>query len=770
MTLAVLLAFIVAIFIPVITRLFRQKTGYILALLPLGIFVWFLQQNLERSGQTPLREAISWNEYFNLELAFYLDGLSLLFAMIISGIGVLIFAYAAHTMRDHRYYIRFFIFLTAFLGSMLGLVLADNVLTLVVFWELTSITSFLLIGFDHEKESARKAALQGLLVTALGGLALLAGLVLLGGETGTYTISELLQWEGDLTASPVYAAIVICVLLGAFTKSAQIPFHFWLPNAMAAPTAVSAFLHSATMVKAGIFLIARFSQILEGDPLWNGTITVFGALTMLTGAAMAIGATDLKQILAYSTISALGIMTLSLGIGSEAAIAAALVYVIAHAFYKSALFMIAGIIEIKTGSRELQDQPEGLFRNMPVSFAVAAAAALSLAGIIPMFGFIAKEMLIESVLLARQYSMLLVAAVVITGALFTVIALILTHRTFFSKNKKGSNEAIKEITPWLFLPALLPALAGLVVGVFPGSVQTLVTQAASSISPGVDPLNISLWHGWNQALLLSIISLATGFIIYLIYHKSQKWGEERSFKYPRFTPSSIYNYSLVVLKEVAAWQTRILQREHLRYYIMVCFITFIVAMAYTFFSRAELRVNISDTNLYVFEVVLGVVMILALIFILAITHRIGSLLSLGIVGIIVSIIFLEYGAPDLAITWILIDALTITVFVLILHRMPKREVRKSRISIARDTAISVAAGAMITAILFSLTNDPLHSKLKEFYAANSLTEAHGRNIVNVILVDFRALDTFGEITVLAISALGVYTLIRLSMNRKKEKA
>lgn len=769
MIISVLSGLMVVLFIPLLQRFLRHKTGYVLTLLPLSLFGYFCYQHFLGRGQYPIGQSLPWNAYFDLEFAFYLDGLSLLFCLLISGIGALVFFYAGRYMRGYPHQSRFFAILSVFMASMLGLVLADNLLTLILFWEMTSITSYLLIGFDYQKEQARAAAHQGLMVTSLGGLAMLAGLVLMGQVTGTYSISEIMQSPEVIRNSSLYLPILLCVLLGSFTKSAQVPFHFWLPNAMAAPTPVSAYLHSATMVKAGVYFVARFFPVLGSTAEWELILTVTGSITMLTGAILAFRSVDLKQILAYSTISALGIMMLAFGIGTQTAIAAGLAYVIAHALYKSTLFMLVGIVDKKTGTRSIRELPGKLYRRMKIPALLIGLASLSFGGIIPFFGFIAKEKLVKMTLETFQSELWIIIALLLTSALFVAIVLIILHGALFRGNREFSEKSDLQTSFLFYAAPAISAVAGLYFGLFTKLPSAIISQAALCLRPEMEPLHLALWHGWNTELMLSIISIVAGFLIYRLYSLVQYTGRLDAILRP-LNPSQIYHSLLSGLLRFAKWQTASLQTGYIRYYIMITVLTILTLAGFSFIYKAGFRLNTDTIEMYIFEIVLGVIMSIAVIFILILKSEIGSILSLGIVAIVVSIIFLEYGAPDLAITWFLVDTLTVTLFVLVIHKLPKTVVPKSKLAAIRDASISIGMGALITAILFSLTYEPLDSKLKDFYAVKSYAEAHGRNIVNVILVDFRALDTFGEIAVLSIAALGVFALISYSSKPLKKRA
>jgi len=769
MIISILSGLLVVTIIPLLQYFTRHKTGYVLALLPLALFIYFSGQFLQGVGDNPIEQSLPWNTYFDLSFSFYLDGLSLLFALLITGIGALIFFYAGHYMKGYPHQSRFFAILSVFMASMLGLVLANNLLTLIVFWEMTSITSFLLIGFDYQKEQARAAAYQGLIVTGLGGLAMLAGLVLMGQVADTYSISEILQSPEVIRSSSMYLPILLCVLLGAFTKSAQVPFHFWLPNAMAAPTPISAYLHSATMVKAGVYFVARFFPVLGGTTEWQAILVIVGGLTMLTGAIEAFRSVDLKHILAYSTISALGIMMLAFGIGTEVAIAAGLAYIIAHALYKSTLFMLVGIVDKKTGTRLIRELPGRLYKKMKIPAVLVALSALSFAGIIPFFGFIAKEKLVKMSLQFPNGEILITPVLLITSALFVAITLIFLHGALYRGDGTTNPQSLEKTSLAFYLAPAISALAGLYFGFFQHIPSSVISAAGKSFKPDMKSVHLALWHGWNQELLLSIISIVVGFLIYRLYPLVQHTGRLDAFLRP-LNPSQIYHRSMAAILSFAKWQRKSLQTGYIRYYIMITVLTILAITGFSFIYKAGFRLNTEAIEMYVFEIVLGLIMTIALIFILSLKSEIGSILSLGIVAIVVSIIFLEYGAPDLAITWFLVDTLTVTLFVLVIHKLPKTVVPKSKLAAFRDAVISLGIGGLITAILFSLTYNPLNSKLKSFYAAKSYTEAHGKNIVNVILVDFRALDTFGEIAVLSIAALGVFAMIGYSSNPLNKKA
>lgn len=759
MVIAVLAIFVLALAAPWLHRVGGGRTGWILALLPAGLAVYFASSSGRIADGETVSASYRWAPSLDVTLSFYLDGLSLLFALLITGIGALVLIYAGGYMAGRVDLGRFYAFLLLFMGSMLGLVLADNVITLFVFWELTSISSYLLIGFDHEKADSRAAALQALLVTNIGGLAMLAGLLLLSQVGGALELSSL-QAQGDvIRADPLYMPILLLILAGAFTKSAQFPFHFWLPGAMAAPTPVSAYLHSATMVKAGVYLLARVSPILSGTDAWTIIVTATGAVTMLVGGYVALFQTDLKRILAYSTVSALGTLVLLLGLDTSYAAIAAIVFLLAHALYKGAMFMIAGAVDHETGTRDV-DQLGGLRRAMPVTAAVAVLAAVSLAGFGPVFSFIGKELLFEAVLEAEEARILLVPAAVFAGALFVAVAGITGIRPFFGAPRptpKHAHEA--PVSMWIG-PALL-AVLGLPLGVTPDLVERLlVSAAAASVLGEPAGLDLALWQGFNLALLLSVVSVSVGLGLYLGWTRLRRatpWMEVAL----TWGPARGYSLALAGVNAVARAQTRLLQNGYLRVYLMITIGTTAGLGGYTLLRTDSLEAPGSWAGVQFYQAGLAVLMLLAALTATISTSRLAAVASLSVVGYGVALIYILFGAPDLAMTQFLVETLTVILFVLVFYHLPRLRGLSGGLTRLRDAAIALAAGGFITALVLAAIAGRAESRLASYFAEESVPLGHGRNIVNVILVDFRALDTLGEITVLAVAAFGVFALLRL---------
>lgn len=760
LTVAILSGFVVAPAAPWLYRFVRRASGWMLALLPVALTVYFGSHIAQIAAGETLRESYAWAPALGVELSFYLDGLSLLFALLISGIGALVFVYAGGYLAGHRHLGRFYAFLLMFMASMLGVVLADNLLTLYVFWELTSIASFLLIGFEHEREQSRKAAWQALLVTSGGGLAMLAGLLLLGQIGGTMEISGLVNEGDSIRQHALYLPMLLLILVGAFTKSAQFPFHFWLPSAMEAPTPVSAYLHSATMVKAGVYLLARLSPAIGGTEAWWYCVATIGTATMLCGGYLALNGADLKRILAYSTVSALGALVMLLGVGTPHAVQAAVVFLLAHALYKGALFLIAGAVDHETGTRDA-DQLGGLWRAMPITAAAAVLAGLSLAGIAPLFGFVGKEMLLEAALESRAGWFQALLAV-LAGAAFVAVACIVSLGVFF-RNGRATPKHPHEAPLSLWLGPLLLAALGLAFGLNLSWVESVLSPAASSILGAREPqasLKLSLWHGLTPALALSACSVLLGLATYAAWTRLRSAGRRLDFVM-RHGPAWWYDLALDGLNRLASAQTRLLQSGYLRFYIIAVLVTTIVLTGSAILTSVELSWRFAGTSVRFYEAVLAGLMFIAALAAVRAHTRLAAIAAVGVVGYSVALVFILFGAPDLAMTQFAIETLTVILFVLVLYRLPRFAVFSSPWQRVRDAAIALAAGAVVTALVLMALDQPAQHRVSDYYAEHSVTEAHGRNIVNVILVDFRALDTLGEITVLAVAAIGVYGLLKL---------
>jgi multicomponent Na+:H+ antiporter subunit A len=758
MLVGLLVIFVTAAIAPALVRRRPLVAGWLLAAVPGGLFTWYATRLPAITDGRQILESYVWVPQLDVTLAFRLDGLAMLFALLITGIGALIVIYAAEYLHGHPLHGRFFAKLFLFMGAMLGVVIADNVIALFIFWELTSFSSYLLIGFNHEEQRSRDRALQALLVTGVGGLALLAGLILMGvASGGEWTISGIAT-ATDLREHDWYTGILLLVALGAFTKSAQFPFHFWLPNAMDAPTPVSAYLHSATMVKAGVYLLARFQPVLGGTDLWISLITPVGAVTAVIGAVMALRQTDLKLVLAYSTISALGIMTMSLGMSMPAATIAALTFLLGHAFYKGALFLTAGAIEYSTGTRDALEVG-GLRRALPITASGAALAGLSMAGAPFLFGFVGKELLLKATLGSARAE-IWTAVVVLVGALTVIAAGIVAVRPFFGRLRATPEipaEPRAELWIGVVILGVLGALLGLAPALFAGP---LLSAAVAAALGRAEPLYLAAWYGFDTALLLSALTLTLGIGGYLIRDRIRALIARADRLIAR-GPESWYEADLANLQWLAATQTRILQNGRLRTYLLTILGVLVVLPGLTLLRAGPLPpMPLPDAEFYEYALA-GAITVAAVGAAIA-RSRITALASVGVVGVSISVVFVVLGAPDLAMTQFLVDMLVVVIALLAMRLLPRLlpTERTPWYVRARDATVAIAVGVLMTALLIGVTAGPLDRTIPDFYAAASVPLAHGRNIVNVILVDFRALDTLGEITVLAVAALGAHALVK----------
>jgi multicomponent Na+:H+ antiporter subunit A len=759
LTVLIILA-IAGIATPWLFRHFGCRAAGPLALLPAIAFVYFLFRLPEVGLAAPVIISIPWLPTLGFEFSLLLDGLALLFALLITGIGAFVVWYSGAYQRDDRAAPRFVAVLFLFMASMLGVVLADNVLALFVFWELTSFTSYLLIGHHHEEEKSRKAALQALLVTGLGGLFLLVGLLLLGRAAGSYNLSELLAAPA-ITANPLFEPALSLIFVGAFTKSAQFPFHFWLPNAMAAPTPASAYLHSSTMVKAGVYLLARLHPIGSQSQLWADVVPIVGAATLLIGAVMAFGQTILKRLLAYTTVAALGAMTMLLGIGSAAAAKAAATFLLAHAFYKAALFLVAGIIDHETGERDVA-KLGGLRHSLTLTAWAGGLAALSMIGLPPFLGFLGKELLYGAGL-----GRALLLASVVAGSLMFVVACLVGLKPFWGK-AHGTLHHLHEAPVAMWAGPLTLGALGLVTGLAASWIgKVLIAPAAGSIVGAPQDIKLVLWHGFSFELALSVLTVFLGLILYALWPFVRARAAQFQ-RLGRWGPDSIYALGLQLLNACAVGQTRLLQSGSLRSYLLTIMLFLLGALGW-FAWRSDFRFE--PTNLTPIDrndIVVVVLILIATAGTLFSKSRMAAIASLGVVGYAIAIFFVFYGAPDLAMTQLVIETLTVILFVLSFYHLPAFTGRSSRRARVWDFAVASLVGLFMAALTLAANQSTVAAPISRYYSENSWTSAYGRNIVNVILVDFRALDTLGEITVLVVAGIGVVSLLKLRLRRRDD--
>ncbi len=749
---------------PLVVRFARRGAGWVLALLPIGLTIYFARHIGHVMTGGTIAVSYSWSPELGISLSFYLDGLSLSFALLICGIGALIVVYAGEYLHNHPDLDRFYVYLLMFMSSMLGLVLADNALTMFVFWELTGIASFLLIGFENERETARSAALQALLVTSAGGLALLAGLLLLSQAGGSSEFSTLLNNGRSINGHPLYFPILLLILIGAFAKSAQFPFHFWLPSAMEAPTPVSAYLHSATMVKAGVYLLARLSSILGGTDAWHYLVTGAGAATMVLGAFMAIWQTDLKLLLAYSTVSTLGTLTLLLGLDTVLSVKAAMLLLVAHALYKGALFLISGIIDHETGTRDVI-RLGGLARAMPVTAVSAGFAALSMAGTPPMLGFISKELLYEAKLQVSRVAPLVTGIGVLANILLVAAAGLVGLKPFWGRRPNLPKEPHEAPPSMLAGPIILSGIS-LLCGLFPETVASIFLSAAvSAVRAQAITVELKLWHGINPVFALSILTLATGILVYAMLD-TIRHAKILVAMASRFGPQRVYFLLLSGLNSLASTQTRLLQSGYLRVYVMIIVITIVGLIGCAQRIPDGLAITwegLSDVRPYEW----GILMLILLAALMAVLtpSRLAAAAALSVIGYGIALVYVFFGAPDLAMTQFTVETLAIILFVLVVYKLPRFASLSSRSARIRDALIAILAGGTITSLILITMAHTREPHLAAFFAENSWIQAKGRNVVNVILVDFRALDTLGEIIVLSVAAIGAHALLRPGLEK-----
>ena len=745
----------------------RKNSGYwvlqLSPLLPASLFFYFILL-INRADQSDLNEFTSWIPDMGIHFSFYLDGLSALFVFLICGIGTLVYLYSVSYMKNHPHLNRFFSYLTLFMGSMLGLVLSDNLITLFIFWELTSISSFFLIGFNHKDPDARKAALTALAITGGGGLLLLLSFILMGSVTGTNEISAIIQSPDLLKESRVLPAIILLLLGGAFTKSAQLPFHFWLPDAMKAPTPISTYLHSATMVKAGIYLLARFSPAMNGEFLWNEVLLVVGALTMLYGAFNSVFKTDLKAILAYTTISSLGIMTMLIGVGTPLAIMALGSFILIHALYKAGLFLVTGAIDKMEKTRNLL-QLGGLIKNRKYLFIAGLLAAASGAGIIPALGYHGKHLVYESLFKQEDSLSQILLLTALFSNIFLICASFLVGVRPFTGVVKNPTPGKKSTPALMVWPPMILGFVGLLAGVFPVffELHILLPLQYSLTGLSMEP-SFHLWHGLGFLAILGWVTLAAGLIFYLKLKPSYRYRKSFS-KFKKVSSRYLLHEIIMGIKRLFWLITHLLQNGYLRYYTAVILSFLILLILFRMYAGFEISFNpisggpisfLEGTTIFIMFITIGLAMVT--------DSRVVSVAALGGVGLGICLLFLYFSAPDLAMTQFTIDTLTVVLFVLLLRKLPLYLLKVDQGINYKDLLISGSFGAIITLVALEVMANGSGKEISQFYAENAYTLAKGKNVVNVILVDFRGMDTLIEITVLAVAGLGIFSLIRLKMN------
>ncbi|MDO9359445.1 MAG: monovalent cation/H+ antiporter subunit A [Polaromonas sp.] len=754
----------------------RNRESTLAGLVALGCALQVAWLFPQLAGGNVLREEIEWIPALGLNLVLRMDGFAWLFCMLVLGIGALVVLYARYYMSASDPVPRFFSFFLAFMGSMIGVVLSGNLVQMAMFWELTSLFSFLLIGYWHHRRDARRGARMALTVTGAGGLCLLAGVLVLGRITGSYDLDLVLASGDAIRAHPLYTTVLVLVLLGAFTKSAQFPFHFWLPRAMAAPTPVSAYLHSATMVKLGVFLMARLWPVLSGTEEWFWLVGGAGAITLLLGGFIAMFQRDLKALLAYSTISHLGLITLLLGLNSPLAAVAAVFHVMNHATFKASLFMAAGIIDHETGTRDIR-KLSGLMRLMPITGTLAVIASASMAGVPLLNGFLSKEMFFAETVYIQSTGWLnwaLPAIATVAGIFSVAYSARFVFDVFFGPPCGDAVPRQPHEPPhWMRVPVELLVLVCLVVGVAPHwSVGPLLAEAARPVVGGTLPAySLAVWHGFNLPLVMSFIALAGGGVLYLLQRRARARGRlQHTPLLHRLDGERVFVNLLARLSEAGRRSRYLLGTRRLQSQLFLLLVVAIAGAAVSLWSTPAGRggrAPLEFSPMFAMTWVIGATCAVAAAW-QAKFHRLASLMLASAAGLVCCITYIWFSAPDLALTQLVVEAVTTVLLLLGLRWLPMRKVNiqplQTRLHLwgrrGRDVAIAVLAGMGMAVLSWAMMTRRFPESISPFFLERALTEGGGTNVVNVMLVDFRGFDTFGEITVLGVVALTVYALLR----------
>ncbi|MGD2198859.1 Na+/H+ antiporter subunit A [Lysinibacillus fusiformis] len=785
-----------ATFVPFLYKSIKNiHTGWFVLAVPATLVVIYASYIAQVAKGGVFTAKLPWIPSLDISFVSYLDGLSLLFSLLITGIGSLVVLYSIFYLDKHKEKLHnFYVYLLLFMSAMLGVVQSDHLITLYFFWELTSISSFLLIGYWYNRDASRLGALKSMMITVGGGLMMLGGFVLLYLMGGTYSIRELIMMAPNLVDQPLFTWSLVLLLLGAFTKSAQFPFYIWLPDAMEAPTPVSAYLHSATMVKAGIYLVARFTPIFAASELWVWLVTGIGILTLFWGSFFAVKQTDLKGILAFSTVSQLGLIMSLLGASAVAfhanesvdtikfAAFAAIFHLINHATFKGSLFMIAGIIDHEAGTRDIR-KLGGLMSIMPLSFTVAAIGSLSMAGLPPFNGFLSKEMFLTAMLSLQKFELF---GFDTWGALFPIIAWIASIFTFiysfyfvfrtFNGNYKPEQLPHKPHEAPIGMLVSPMLLAGLVVFIFfiPNFIgDTFVKPAVLAIQPflyetpqDID-IHVAAWHGVNPELLMTIGIIIIGVLLFVSLPKWQGMYQ----RFPKaFTLNNAYDKIMQGLDVGLNRLSRLYMTGSMRHYLLYMFSGIAVIVIGSLFVKNAFSLSFQGTApIRPYEIILVVVLLIGTAITILAKSRLTAIIGLGSVGYTVALFFVIFNAPDLALTQLVIETISVALFLLAFYHLPKLGKREERMRFQLNRAvISIAVGVMVTLVALSAHSQKLIPTISKYYEETVYSLAGGGNIVNVILVDYRGFDTLFEITVLAIAGMAIFAMIKLRMNRKEK--
>ncbi len=786
----ILLPFIAALFVPFIYKKWNTSlhTGWFVIIVPLFIFINLLLQIPAISNGETISISLEWIPSLGINFDIYLDGLALMFALIISGIGALVVLYSIFYMAKEREALHnFYIYLLMFMGAMLGLVSSDNVLVLYTLWELTSVSSFLLIAYWYERKRSRSGALKAMIITVFGGLAMLAGLIMLAMITDTYSIREMVANVDLIIESSLFLPAMLLILLGAFTKSAQFPFSIWLPDAMEAPTPVSAYLHSATMVKAGIYLIARMTPIFGGNESWFWLVGGIGVITLIYGSVRAVRQTDLKALLAYSTISQLGLIMSLLGVGSAAlyfnignaqeiyafAVFAALFHLFNHSTFKGALFMVVGIIDHETGTRDIR-RLGGLMSIMPVTFTIALIGSLSMAGLPPFNGFLSKEMFFTGMLRASEVTVfgldgftILFPIIAWVASVFTFIyCMILLVKPFLGKlhREKLPKDNVHEAPFGMLVPPAILGSLVILIFFFPNVLANYILKPALvSVVPNVSMdsklFEIKAWHGLGTELWMTIGVIIIGLLLFV---SIKKWNIVLRVYPEKLSLNQLYNTGIESMEKRSESFTNRYMTGNIRHYLLYIFVFITVIMIGSLIGLEALSFNLSSQEeISVYDIGILVAMVAAAMTTLLTKNRITAIVSLGAVGYLMVMLFVIFRAPDLALTQMVVETVTTVLFLLCFYHLPKlgKRLEKMKFKVT-NLIMSIGVGLTVTLMTLIATGHKISVPITDFFE-NAYELAGAKNIVNAILVDFRGFDTMLEIAVLLIAGLGVYTLIKL---------
>ncbi|WP_194841556.1 Na+/H+ antiporter subunit A [Sporosarcina obsidiansis] len=791
--LAIFIPFIAACLVPFIHKfLTGRRIGWFVMAVPLFLFILLLRLVPSLSDGSTYTYTFPWIPSADVHFSTYLDGLSMIFALLITGIGSLVVLYSIFYLSEREAIGRFYTYLLLFMGAMLGVVLSDNLIVLYVFWELTSISSFLLIAFWYHRKQSRYGAKKSMLITVTGGIFMLAGFLLLYSMTETFSLRELIGMREVIAADSLFVPAMLLVLIGAFTKSAQFPFHIWLPDAMEAPTPVSAYLHSATMVKAGIYLVARFTPVFAGHATWFYIVSCVGLLTMIWGSVNAVKQTDLKALLAFSTVSQLGMIMSLLGVGSlafassesthvalfTAATFAALFHLINHSTFKGSLFMVVGILDHELGTRNIR-RLGGLATIMPITFSIALIGSFSMAGLPPFNGFLSKELFFEAMLSLKEANLLTMDSLALLfplvawiGSVFTFIyCMIIVFQSFLGKTPEpfpGQRPAHEAPIQMLVAPLVLASLV-LLIFFFPNTLGTYILGPAMlAVYPQFESLNglvpeIHAWHGWKMPIFMTIGVVLLGV---LLYRFLRYWKGIYQLGILQWTLDRLYNTFLLWMETTATKITKTYMTGSVRDYVAYIMLFFIAFLGIGLVGIPQFVFDFSkDAPIEINEGLIVFVMMCSSIAILFARSRITAIILNGVLGYSIAILFVVFRAPDLALTQIIVETVTTVLFLLCFYFLPEWRVERKSISMKwRNGLIAAASGIVVTVVALLVQGHSFYPSISVYYESASRL-AGGLNVVNTILGDFRAFDTMLEVLVLFIAGLGVFSLVKL--RRKK---